>query len=320
MRILATGGAGFLGSHLCERLTSQGHKVICLDNLTTGSRMNVAHLDSASFEMVVDDVARSVWFDVEQIFHLACPASPAQYTRDRVGTIVTATQGTLNMLRLAHALGARILIASTSEVYGDPEQHPQRESYWGNVNPIGERACYDEGKRCAEALAVSYAQQYGVDVRIVRIFNTYGPRMDTRDGRVVSNLITQALSGQPLTIYGDGTQTRSFCYVSDLIDGLLKMMNLDNDPGPVNLGNPEELSIRELAEMVRVTSGSSSAIAWRPLPADDPTRRRPDISKARQVLGWQPTVGIREGLGRTIEHFRRRLEQRAVDRTGALAS
>lgn len=320
MRILATGGAGFLGSHLCERLKSDGHKVICLDNLTTGSRSNVAHLHSPDFDLVVGDVARSVWFDVEQIFHLACPASPAHYTRDRVGTIVTATQGTLNMLRLAHALGARILIASTSEVYGDPEQHPQRESYWGNVNPIGERACYDEGKRCAEALAVSYAQQYGVEVRIVRIFNTYGPRMDTRDGRVVSNLITQALSGQPLTIYGDGTQTRSFCYVSDLIEGLVKMMNLASDPGPVNLGNPEELSIRELAELVRRSSRSSSPISWRPLPADDPTRRRPDISKARKVLGWQPSVGIREGLDRTIEYFRGQLEQHTIDRTGALAS
>jgi UDP-glucuronate decarboxylase len=318
VRILATGGAGFLGSHLCERLQSDGHKIICLDNLTTGSRTNVAHLRSQEFELVVDDVARSVWFDVEQIFHLACPASPAHYTRDRVGTIVTATQGTLNMLRLAHALGARILIASTSEVYGDPEQHPQRESYWGNVNPIGERACYDEGKRCAEALTVSYAQQYGVDVRIVRIFNTYGPRMDTRDGRVVSNLITQALSGQPLTIYGDGTQTRSFCYVSDLIEGLVKMMNLETDPGPVNLGNPEELSIRELAELVRITSGSSSPISWRPLPADDPTRRRPDISKARRVLGWQPTIGIREGLERTIEHFRRLIDGRTAGRSGAL--
>jgi UDP-glucuronate decarboxylase len=320
VRILATGGAGFLGSHLCERLLSEGHKVICLDNLTTGSRSNVAHLESADFELVIDDVARSGWFDVEQIFHLACPASPVHYTRDRVGTIITATQGTLNMLRLAHALGARLLIASTSEVYGDPEQHPQRESYWGNVNPIGERACYDEGKRCAEALAVAFGQQYGVDVRIVRIFNTYGPRMDTRDGRVVSNLITQALSGQPLTIYGDGSQTRSFCYVSDLIEGLLKMMNLPDDPGPVNLGNPEELRIRDLAELVRTASGSTSPISWRPLPADDPTRRRPDISKARRVLGWHPTIGIRAGLEHTIEHFRRRLDEQSVGQTGALAS
>jgi len=318
VRILATGGAGFLGSHLCERLRSDGHKVICLDNLTTGSRSNVAHLQSPDFELVVDDVARSAWFDVEQIFHLACPASPVHYTSDRVGTIVTATQGTLNMLRLAHTLGARLLIASTSEVYGDPEQHPQRESYWGNVNPIGERACYDEGKRCAEALAVSYALQYGVDVRIVRIFNTYGPRMDVHDGRVVSNLVTQALRGQPMTIYGDGNQTRSFCYVSDLIEGLIQMMKLDRDPGPINLGNPEELRIRDLAELVRTISGSSSPISWQPLPADDPVRRRPDISKARRVLSWQPTIGIGEGLQRTIEHFRRQLDGRRLQRTGAL--
>ncbi|MFO7562035.1 MAG: UDP-glucuronic acid decarboxylase family protein [Enhygromyxa sp.] len=317
MRILATGGAGFLGSHLCERLRSDGHQVVCLDNLMTGSLENVAHLRSPGFELVIEDVAQSSWFDVQQIYHLACPASPVHYTSDRVGTIVTATQGTLNMLRLAHALGARLLIASTSEVYGDPDEHPQHESYWGKVNPIGERACYDEGKRCAEALAASYALQYGVDVRIVRIFNTYGPRMDVHDGRVVSNLVTQALRGEPLTIYGDGTQTRSFCYVSDLIEGLVKSMNVEGDPGPVNLGNPEELEIRELAELVRSASGSSSPICWRPLPADDPTRRRPDISKARRVLSWEPTIAIREGLERTIEYFRERLEQRPRTRSGA---
>jgi UDP-glucuronate decarboxylase len=314
VRILATGGAGFLGSHLCERLRSEGHEVVCLDNLTTGSRSNVAHLHSPGFELVVEDVARSLWFDVQQIYHLACPASPVHYTRDRVGTIVTATQGTLNMLRLAHALGARLLIASTSEVYGDPEEHPQRESYWGNVNPIGERACYDEGKRCAEALAASYALQYGVDVRIVRIFNTYGPRMDVNDGRVVSNLVTQALRGEPMTIYGDGTQTRSFCFVSDLIEGLVRVMNLESDPGPVNLGNPEELQIRELAELVRSASGTNSPISWRPLPADDPVRRRPDISKARKVLNWHPEIGIGEGLERTIEYFSERLQQHQLGR------
>lgn len=318
MRILATGGAGFLGSHLCERLRAEGHGVTCLDNLTTGSRANVAHLRSPGFELVVEDVTSSPWFDVQQIYHLACPASPVHYTSDRVGTIVTATQGTLHMLRLAHALGARLLIASTSEVYGDPEQHPQHESYWGNVNPIGERACYDEGKRCAEALAVSYAHQYGVDVRIVRIFNTYGPRMDIQDGRVVSNLVTQALRGEPMTIYGDGTQTRSFCYVTDLIDGLVKMMDLEADPGPVNLGNPEELRIRDLAELIRATSGSSSPISWRPLPADDPVRRRPDIGKAREVLGWQPTIAIREGLERTVDHFRDRLDPQQTGRRGPL--
>ncbi len=304
VQILVTGGAGFLGSHLCERLRGDGHKVVCLDDLSTGASANVEQLESDDFELVVADVCRSLWFDVERIFHLACPASPAQYTRDRVGTLVTATQGTLNMLRLAHALGARILIASTSEVYADPEQHPQAEGYWGNVNPIGPRACYDEGKRCAEALAVSYRWQYGVDARIVRIFNTHGPRMQARDGRVVSNLVTQALAGQAMTIYGDGSQTRSFCYVSDRIEGLVRAKALPEDPGPINLGNPQELRIRALAELVRELCGSASKICQRPLPADDPVRRRPDISKARRVLGWRPQVDVRTGLARTIAYFR----------------
>jgi UDP-glucuronate decarboxylase len=318
VRILVTGGAGFLGSHLCQHLLDDGHRVVCLDNLSTGSRANIHGWDGRQFEFVEADVARSLWFDVQQIFHFACPASPKHYTRDRVGTLVTATQGTLNVLRLAHALGARLLIASTSEVYGDPQQHPQRESYWGHVNPIGERACYDEGKRCGEALAVSYAWQYGVDVRIVRIFNTYGPRMHERDGRVVSNLVTQALRHRPMTIYGDGTQTRSFCYVDDLIAGVRAAMDLPENPGPINLGNPEELRILELAALIRAETGSTAPIIHRPLPADDPNKRKPDISKAIRLLDWRPRVDTRTGLAQTVAYFQARLATR--ESSDALAS
>jgi len=321
VRILVTGGAGFLGSHLCERLLGDGHEVTCLDNFSTGSRENIKRLACPQFRVIEADVARAVRFDVDSIFHMACPASPVQYLRDRVGTILTAVQGTLNMLRLAQLVGARLLIASTSEVYGDPEQHPQTEGYWGRVNPIGERACYDEGKRCGEALATAYAHEYGVDVRIARIFNTYGPRMHERDGRVISNFVSQALRGQPLTVYGDGSQTRSFCYVSDLIEGLVRMMDIWSDSAPVNLGNPEELTIRQVAELIVRTTGSDSVIVEGPLPADDPTRRRPDISRARAGLGWRPTVSIREGLQLTIDDFSRRLSGASPSRrTDAIAS
>lgn len=321
MRILVTGGAGFLGSHLCERLLGESHQVICLDNFTTGSRKNIEHLYCPDFKVIEADVVRPARFNVERIFHMACPASPAHYQRDRVGTILTAVEGTLNMLRLAQAVDARLLVASTSEVYGEPDQHPQPETYWGKVNPVGDRACYDEGKRCGEALASSYVHEYGVDVRVVRIFNTYGPRMDERDGRVVSNFVSQALRGQPLTVYGDGSQTRSFCYVDDMIDGLVGMMNLWNDPGPVNLGNPEELSVRSLAELVVAISGSESTISEGPLPADDPTRRRPDIGKAQMLLGWRPAVAIRAGLQRTINDFGRRLDLASrPPRSDAIAS
>lgn len=304
-RILVTGGAGFLGSHLCERLVHDGHEVACMDNFFTGHRRNVAHLlDDHRFELIRHDVNEPTIVEVDEIYHLACPASPIHYQKNPVRTIRTAVHGTLNMLDLAREVGARILIASTSEVYGDPEQHPQTESYWGNVNPIGPRACYDEGKRCGEALAVSYARQYGVRTRIVRIFNTYGPRMHENDGRVVSNFIVQALRGEPITIYGDGSQTRSFCYVTDLIDGLVRLMNAEDVDGPVNMGNPDELTIRALAERVVALTGSRSELRFEPLPQDDPTRRRPDIARAQKLLAWRPTVPIDEGLERTVAYFR----------------
>jgi UDP-glucuronate decarboxylase len=313
-RVLITGGAGFLGSHLCSRLMDEGHHVICLDNFYTGHPDNVAQLRTGPhahrFELVRHDVVDRYYAEVDEIYHLACPASPVHYQRNPVRTLKTAVVGTMNMLELAQATGARVLIASTSEIYGEPEVHPQREDYWGNVNSIGKRACYDEGKRCGEALAAAYGEQHGVEARIARIFNTYGPRMDEDDGRMTSNFITQALRNEPLTIYGDGSQTRSLCFYSDLIEGLILLMTRARDPGPVNLGNPEELTVRQIAALVRELAGSTSAIDHRPLPSDDPSRRRPDISKARRVLGWEPRVAAAEGLARTIEYFRARLPVR----------
>jgi UDP-glucuronate decarboxylase len=308
-RILVTGGAGFLGSHLCERLLALGNDVICLDNLFTGRRENVDHLlDLHSFEFLRHDVCDPLTLEVDEVYHLACPASPIHYQRNPVRTIRTCVQGTLNMLELTREVKARLLIASTSEVYGDPLQHPQQESYWGNVNPIGPRACYDEGKRCAEALAVSYARQYEVGVRIVRIFNTYGPRMLENDGRVVSNFITQCLRNRPITIFGDGNQTRSFCYVDDLIDGLVKLM-ASNVAMPINIGNPGEFTMLQLAEAVRRLTGSESTILHQPLPHDDPVRRKPDITQAIEQLGWRPSIALDEGLTRTIADFRARFRR-----------
>jgi UDP-glucuronate decarboxylase len=303
-RILVTGGAGFVGSHLCERLLALGHEVVCIDNFFTAQRRNVEHLLSdARFELVRHDVTEPIVVEVDQIYHLACPASPVHYQRNPVRTIRTAVEGTLNMLDMAREVHAPILIASTSEIYGDPKEHPQSEPYWGHVNPIGPRACYDEGKRCAETLTVAYATQYGVSARIARIFNTYGPRMHENDGRVVSNFVLQALRGEPITIYGDGQQTRSFCYVSDLIEGFIRLMALPEDPGPVNLGNPRESTIEELADLVLRMTGSKSALVREPLPIDDPTRRCPDITKAKRLLGWEPRVPLEEGLGQTIAYM-----------------
>jgi UDP-glucuronate decarboxylase len=308
-RILVTGGSGFLGSHLCERLLHDGHEVVCLDNFFTGSRANVEHLlDNHRFELMRHDVTSPMTLEVDEVFHLACPASPIHYQRNPVRTIRTAVEGTLNMLDLAREVRARVLIASTSEVYGDPIEHPQRESYWGNVNPIGPRACYDEGKRCAEALAVSYATQYGVEVRIARIFNTYGPRMHENDGRVVSNFTVQALRNEPITVYGEGQQTRSFCFATDLIEGFVRLMASRHGVDPVNLGNPREITVLELAEMTKKLAKSSSEIIRAPLPKDDPTRRKPDISRAQELLdGWTPRVSLEEGLAATVADFRRRL-------------
>lgn len=306
-RILVTGGAGFLGSHLCERLIGDGHEIICVDDLFTGSRHNVEPLlTHRRFEFVRHDVCQPMHIDCEEIYHLACPASPVHYQRNPVRTIRTCIQGTLNVLDVAREVGARVLIASTSEVYGDPLTHPQVESYWGNVNPIGPRACYDEGKRCAEALAASYAAQYDVPVRIARIFNTYGPRMLPNDGRVVSNFIVQCLRGESITLFGDGSQTRSFCYVDDLIEGFLRLMASDVRT-PVNLGNPTEATIRQLAERIRNLTVSTSSLVYEPLPQDDPTRRRPDITRATKLLDWQPKVDLDKGLMATIAYFRERL-------------
>jgi UDP-glucuronate decarboxylase len=304
-RVLVTGGAGFLGSHLCERLVANGAHVICLDNFFTGSRENVAHLLGQSrFELIRHDVEQPLSIEVDEIYHLACPASPIHYQRNSVRTIRTAVQGTLNMLDVARESSARILIASTSEIYGDPIEHPQREVHWGNVNPIGPRACYDEGKRCAEALAVSYARQFGTEVRIARIFNTYGPRLHQADGRVVSNFVVQALKDEPITLYGEGTQTRSFCFVSDLVEGFLRLMASNHGCDPVNLGNPRETTMRELATLVRRLTSSSSPIIKAPLPEDDPVRRNPDITRARELLGWEPKVHLERGLSLTIDYFR----------------
>jgi UDP-glucuronate decarboxylase len=305
-RVLVTGGAGFLGSHLCERLLREGREVLCLDNFFTGRRVNIEHLlDDPAFELVRHDVCDRVILEVDEVFHLACPASPVHYQRNPVRTIRTCVQGTLNILDLARDVSARVLIASTSEVYGDPLVHPQVETYWGNVNPIGPRACYDEGKRCAEALAVSYARQYGVQVRVARIFNTYGPRMLENDGRVVSNFIVQCLRDAPITIFGDGRQTRSFCYVDDLIEGFLRLMSSD-EAEPINFGNPGEFTMLELAEKIRTLTGSRSLLVYEPLPTDDPVRRKPDITRAIERLGWRPTIALDVGLERTIASFRER--------------
>ena len=309
MRILVTGGAGFIGSHLCERLVQAGHAVICLDNLFTGSHANVARLEGRpGFRFVEHDVCEPLLVDVDRIFNLACPASPIHYQVNPMKTVQTNVMGTLNMLEIARRMGARILQASTSEVYGDPAVHPQVESYWGNVNPIGPRACYDEGKRVAETLMSDYHRQAGVDIRIARIFNTYGPRMAENDGRVVSNFVLQALRNEPITLYGSGQQTRSFCYVDDLVEGLMRLMDAEAVTEPVNLGNPGEFTMRELAELTRQLTGSRSDIVLRPLPQDDPVRRRPDISRASTLLGWAPIVPLEDGLRRTIADFRRRLE------------
>lgn len=305
MRVLVTGGAGFIGSHLCERLVGDGHDVLCLDNFYTGSKRNVAHLlGDPRFELIRHDIVQPILLEVDQIYNLACPASPVHYQSNPVKTIKTNVVGTLNMLGLAKRVRARILQASTSEVYGDPEVHPQPESYWGHVNPIGPRANYDEGKRVAETLMFSYHRQNRVDVRVVRIFNTYGPRMAIDDGRVVSNFVVQALRGLPITVYGEGTQTRSFCFISDLVEGLVRMMGVEEFTGPVNIGNPEEYTMLELARMVIGLTGSASTIEHRPLPEDDPLQRRPDIALAGERLGWRPTVEVQEGLRRTIEYFR----------------
>jgi UDP-glucuronate decarboxylase len=305
-RILVTGGAGFVGSHLCERLLADGHEVVCLDNFFTGTHANVVKLrENPRFELVRHDVQEKLTMEVDQIFHLACPASPIHYQRNPVRTIRTAVEGTLNLLDVARESDARMLIASTSEVYGDPAEHPQTEAYWGNVNPIGPRACYDEGKRCAEALATAYSTQYGVQVRIARIFNTYGPRMHENDGRVVSNFIVQALTGQPLTVFGHGNQTRSFCYVSDLIEGFVRLMSSEHGSDPVNLGNPRESTMLELATLIKQMTGSKSEIIHAPLPKDDPVRRNPNISRAQKLLGgWTPMVPLEKGIAETIAYFR----------------
>jgi len=304
MRCLVTGGAGFLGSHLCERLLNDGHEVICLDNYFTGRMANVAHLrDNRNFELIRHDVTEPILLEVDRIFNLACPASPIHYQFNPVKTIKTSVMGAINMLGLAKRVKARILQASTSEVYGDPAVHPQTEDYWGNVNPIGIRSCYDEGKRVAETLFMDYHRQNKVDIRIVRIFNTYGPRMLPNDGRVVSNFIVQALNGEDLTIYGDGSQTRSFCYVDDLIEGFVRMMNQDKIIGPVNIGNPGEFTMLELAKEVLELTGSKSKIVYKPLPGDDPKMRRPNIDLAKSALDWEPTIPLRQGLEKTIVYF-----------------
>lgn len=308
MRILVTGGAGFIGSHLIDRLMKAGEEVICLDNFFTGRKHNLLHwMNSPNFELIRHDVTEPIRIEADQIYHLACPASPVHYQYNPVKTIKTNVMGTMNMLGLAKRVKARFLLASTSEVYGDPEVHPQSEDYRGNVNPIGPRSCYDEGKRVAETLAFDYHRQNNVDIRVARIFNTYGPRMLENDGRVVSNFIVQALKGDSITVYGDGSQTRSFCYVSDLVDGLIRLMNGDCI-GPVNLGNPEEYTVLELAQKIQAMVNPSAEIQLKPLPLDDPRRRRPDITLAQQALSWNPTVPLAEGLDRTIEDFRARVE------------
>jgi UDP-glucuronate decarboxylase len=308
MRILVTGGAGFIGSHLCERLIGEGNEVLCLDNFFTGRRENIFHLlDNPRFELIRHDVTEPILLEVDQIYNLACPASPVHYQYNPVKTVKTNVMGAINMLGLAKRVRARILQASTSEVYGDPLVHPQTEDYWGNVNPIGIRSCYDEGKRIAETLMTDYHRQNHVDIRIARIFNTYGPRMLEDDGRVVSNFIVQALRGQPLTLYGEGQQTRSFCYVDDLVEGLIRLMNVDGINEPVNIGNPGEFTIRQLGEEVLKVCDSKSEFTYMPLPADDPRKRKPNITKAQNMLGWNPTIPLREGLKKTVEDFKTRV-------------
>jgi len=304
-RILVTGGSGFLGSHLCDRLVARGDEVVCADNLFTGRKRNIAHLlGKPNFEFLRHDVTFPLYVEVDEIYNLACPASPIHYQHDPVQTTKTSVHGAINMLGLAKRLRARIFQASTSEVYGDPSVHPQPEEYWGNVNPIGPRSCYDEGKRCAETLFFDYWRQHKLDIRVARIFNTYGPRMHPNDGRVVSNFIVQALKGEDITLYGDGRQTRSFCYVDDLIDAFIAYMDKDGDlPGPINLGNPTEFTMKQLAEAVLDLTGSKSKLTHKPLPSDDPKQRQPDITKARDLLGWQPKVPLREGLVHTIAYF-----------------
>ena len=304
-RVLVTGGSGFIGSHLCERLLNEGYDVLAVDNYYSSTKDNIAHLLAhPRFEILRHDVTFPLYVEVDQIYHLACPASPIHYQRDPVQTTKTAVHGSINMLGLAKRTGARILLTSTSEVYGDPLQHPQSEDYWGNVNPIGPRACYDEGKRAAETLFFDYRRQHGLSIKVARLFNTYGPRMHPRDGRVVSNFIMAALENRPLPVYGSGDQTRSFCYVDDLIDGLTALMRAPEEvTGPINLGNPGEFTIAELADLVTEMTGSTGGVEYLPLPQDDPIRRQPDITRARQILGWSPTIQLREGLERTIEYF-----------------
>ena len=305
-RVLVTGGAGFLGSHLCERLLSEGHDVLCVDNYYTGTKQNVAHLlANPRFELMRHDVTFPLYVEVDEIYNLACPASPIHYQHDPVQTTKTSVHGAINMLGLAKRVKAKILQASTSEVYGDPQVHPQTEDYWGHVNPIGVRSCYDEGKRCAETLFFDYQRQYGVRIKVARIFNTYGPRMHPNDGRVVSNFIVQALKSEPITVYGEGRQTRSFCYVDDLIEGLIRLMNTRDDfVGPVNLGNPVEFTILDLAKLVISATRSKSEIVFRPLPSDDPVQRQPDIRIAKQTLDWMPGIALDAGIGKTIAYFR----------------
>ena len=311
-----TGGAGFLGSHLCDRLIAQGHEVVCLDNYFTGSKDNVRHLTgNPRFELMRHDITRPVFVEVDRIYNLACPASPVHYQYNAVKTIKTSVMGAINVLGLAKRVKARVLQASTSEVYGDPSVHPQVESYWGNVNPIGIRSCYDEGKRVAETLFFDYHRMNGVDIRVMRIFNTYGPRMSAHDGRVVSNFIVQALRGEDITLFGDGAQTRSFCYVDDLVDGMMRLMEGTDCIGPVNIGNPGEFTIKELAGKVIGITGSTSKIVYRPLPSDDPRQRKPDITLARSTLGWEPKIPLEEGLARTIDYFRTVV---AAERTAAV--
>ena len=312
-RVLVTGGAGFVGSSLCERLLERGHEVLCVDNLFTGTRSNIARLlDNPRFEFLRHDITFPLYVEVDEIFNLACPASPIHYQFDPVQTTKTSISGALNMLGLAKRVKAKVLQASTSEVYGDPEVHPQTEDYRGSVNPLGPRACYDEGKRCAETLFFDYKRQHNVRIKVVRIFNTYGPRMHPNDGRVVSNFIVQALQGDPITIYGEGTQTRSFCFVDDLVEGLMRLMDTPDDvTGPVNIGNPHEITVRELAERVIAMCGTGTQLEKRPLPQDDPTRRCPDITLARRLLNWEPTVPLEAGLRRTIDYFDARLRASA---------
>jgi UDP-glucuronate decarboxylase len=311
-KILVTGGAGFLGSHLCERLLAQGHEVLCVDNFFTGTRQNIGHLlNEPRFELMRHDVTFPLYVEVDEIYNLACPASPVHYQFDPVQTTKTSVHGAINMLGLAKRTRAKVLQASTSEVYGDPDIHPQTEEYWGRVNPIGFRSCYDEGKRCAETLFFDYRRQHNLPIKVVRIFNTYGPRMHPNDGRVVSNFIVQALNGDDITLYGDGSQSRSFCYVDDLVTGMMSMMGTDADvTGPINIGNPNEFTIRELAELVLRLTGSNSRLVLKPLPLDDPRQRQPDISNARRVLGWQPKTELQEGLLKTIAYFKRLLSDK----------